>query len=853
MRRTAYVPVFVLVFVLVFVSLLAGAAFAQVPQEEARPTRGVHVAGATRAGDADVASIALNPAQLGLLPAGGLSLAGDLSPRGAPLAGRGFGAYAGGPALHGGLGIAYEYVLASPNLGVEAHRTFRLAYALRLGQATSLGVSWTHVWGSRWRGADSADFGLSRRFGRHAALGLVVADVGEPAISGVAGVSTLRLLWAGELVVRPLGTDRLELALGATHVDGERWRWLVPSARLAGRLTDGLRIFAAGQSLPRGSQLALASGADYEAELGLALDFDHLGLTASGRGGFPGAGGPNSGGGGAFVARFEGQRRAPLVAAAVVARVKLEGSSGDREYVGLVRRLRALARDRSVAAVLLHVESDGLGLGRIEELRALVAQLRARGKRVYAYGSFPSTRDYYLATACDGIVIHPAGALSLTGFSQTVTFYKGAMDKLGVNVDLVRIAEYKGAMEPFVMSEQSGPVRANRNDLLDDVFKRFLGEVARVRGGPGHVLDEAGVRALVDRGIFTPDEARAAGLVDAIADDDEIEDVLRRALGRPSIALRDPDPSPLEEAWPARKVAVLLVDGAIVDGASHEFPLGLSDVVGSDTLVAALEQCRQDAGVAGVVLRVNSPGGSAFASDVVARAIVKLRKAGKPVIVSMGDLAASGGYYISAPADAIFAEPSTLTGSIGIFGYKVDVGKLLGTLGLTTETFKRGEHADYLSPYRPWTKDELAIAQAKIAHFYDLFLATIVDGRRSRGLTRARVDEIGRGHVWTGAEALDLGLVDRLGGLSDAIDFVAALARVPVNRDGFPALTVLPPEPTALFNRLGKLAGATDDRLLEHAIARAVAKTPAARLLAPLLLGSGTGVEARLPYDLEIR
>jgi protease-4 len=260
--------------------------------------------------------------------------------------------------------------------------------------------------------------------------------------------------------------------------------------------------------------------------------------------------------------------------------------------------------------------------------------------------------------------------------------------------------------------------------------------------------------------------------------------------------------------------------------------------------------------VAAVVLRVNSPGGSAFASDVVARAIGKLRKAGKPVVVSMGDIAASGGYYISAPADVIFAEPSTLSGSIGIFGYKVDVRKLMGTLGVSTETYRRGLHADYLSPYRPWTDEEIKIAAEKIRHFYELFLTTVVDGRRAQGLTRARVDEIGRGHVWTGAQARSLGLVDRTGGVTDAIDLAAQLGHVPFNRDGLPPLMVLPRPAGGLFHLLTSRSEDDDEAEAASALRETLSRSGAAaalRLLAPFLLGNGTGIEARLPYDLEIR
>jgi protease-4 len=847
-------PFLVAVFVLtaVFVPVAVPVAVAQTADPEARPTRGVHLPGAARAGDADATAIQLNPAQLGLLPAASLTLAADVWTRSAPLAGRGGGLYAAAPIWGGGLGLALSHVASTPRLGIEPHTVFQLAYALRLGRWAALGASWAHVWGSTFRGTDTFDLGLSARAGRRLALGFVVEDVGAPSAAGF----TLPRLYAGELVFRPLGTERLEVAVGATHAEGDQWRWIVPRARIMAGLVEGLRLIATGVTLPRGTQLALAAHADYQAELALAMDLDHWGVTGAGRGGFPGTGGGDDGAGGSLLLRLEGQRRAPLAASAVVVRVSLEHVDDDVAFLELVRRLRALGADRGVAAVLLRLEDVDLGLGRIEELRDLVASLRTRGKRVYAYTTYPSTRAYYLATACDAIVLHPAGQLSLNGFSTTVTFYKRAMDTLGVNVDLVRIAEYKGAMEPFIMNEQSAPVRENKNALLDDVFGRFLSVVARARTGGGRVLDEARVRMLIDRGLFTPIEAQLVGLVDAVKDDDELEAYLRLALGRPGIAIRDPDPAPLHDAWPSRQVAVVMADGTIVDGKTRRMPFELGDFAGSDSLVGALEECRRDPTVGAVVLRVNSPGGSAFASDVVARAVTKLRKAGKPVVVSMGDIAASGGYYISAPADVILAEPSTLSGSIGIFGYKVDVRKLLGTLGLSNETYRRGAHADYLSPYRPWTDDEIKMAAEKIRYMYELFLTTVVEGRRTQGLTRARVDEIGRGHVWTGAQARGLGLVDRLGGVSDAIDLAAQLGRVPVGRGDLPALTILPRPRTSLLGRLLGISAEGDENELGRVLkARLVQSGGAAalRLLAPLLLGDGTGYEARLPYDLELR
>jgi protease-4 len=572
-----------------------------------------------------------------------------------------------------------------------------------------------------------------------------------------------------------------------------------------------------------------------------------------------------------------------MAAPAYVARIRLKKIDDDRAFLRLVRRLRGLAAERAAAGVLFEVEDLNLGYGRIEELRDLVALLRAAGKRTFAYLTFPSTREYYLAAACDTIVAHPAGELSVTGIAQNVTFYKGTMDRLGVHLDLVRVGAFKGAMEPFIMTEQSPAVRENKNQLLDDVYNRVTGAIALDRTRSGHPMDVTVVRALIDRGLFSPGDAALAGLVDAVAAEGDLEPFVAQALARPSLKLRDPDPAPLQAAaWPSRRIALVTVDGTIVDGPNVDLPFGFGDFAGAETLVAALEQSRRDATVAAVVLRVNSPGGAAFGSDVVAREIKKLRAAGKPVVVSMGDLAASGGYYISAPADVIFAEPSTLSGSIGVFGYKVDAQKLLATLGLNVETYRRGTHADFLSPYRPWTEAEHALAQQNIEHLYQLFIGTVAEGRRAHGLTTAKVDEIGRGHVWTGALAQGLGLVDRMGGVSAAIDEAARLGGVPLGRDRVPEIALLPAEGGGLLRRLTHAVsahdaagtqdhgdddladdsdGATDasDGTTPTSVAPPASLLPAdaraaLRLLAPFVVtGSGTGYEARMPFDLDLR
>jgi protease IV len=842
------------------VAAQSGAGAQTLGDPELRPTRGPFILDARRAGDADATAVELNPGALALLPASDLEEILDFGGNGAAMPRRGGGAYLAAPIglLRSALGLGLTRVSPATAQGIDDHTVFRLAYGLRPLRGLGLGFAWAHIWGGGFGGTDTFDFGLSARFGRFVALGVTVEDANQPRAS--AATAALPRLWTAELPLRPLGTDRLEIALGAAHADDDRWRQLTPRARLAVRVADGVRMTAEAETSPRGAASTFGPGGYTRATLGLAIDFDHTGGAIGVPAYFPAAG--DAGAGVAVRGHIQGERRPSLGPPAYVARVTIADLGDDRAFVMLVRRLRALAADHGASAVLFKIQSADFGYARVEEIRALIADLRAHGKRTFAYVTFPTTREYYLASACDAVVLHPAGTLALTGVAQHVTFYKAAMDRIGVGVELVRVAEYKGAMEPFVMNEQSAPVRANKNALLDDVFARVVDAVASDRTRARHPMDAAEVRRLVDRGVFTPGEAMLAGLSDGIVAETELEGFIAQALGVPRVSLRDPDTSPMHlETWPSRRVAVLLVDGTMIDGPSQEVPFGLGSFAGSDTLMSALENCRRDGGVGAIVLRVNSPGGSAFASDALAREIKLVRAAGKPVIVSMGDYAASGGYYISAAADLIFAEPSTLTGSIGVFGYKLDAQRLLATLGLSVETYRRGAHADILSPYRAWTPEELGIAEREIQHLYGLFVNIVVEGRRSKGLTGERVDRIGRGHVWTGAEAQPLGLVDRTGGLAEAIDEAARQGGVPVARDRMPDLELLPEERSGFVRRLaGLVAGAAD--MTDAAGVPGISPVrwltedarTALRLLAPLVLGGGgAGFEARLPYDLDLR
>jgi protease IV len=820
----------------------------------ASPFRGALIPGAAMAGDADATALETNPGQLALLDGASWALVSSYWGERTLRAGRGTGLMLGTPLFFGlSLGAGFQWLDPTLPAMEASYEKLHLGLGLRLGRAVGVGASWDHLVTGPYGGRSSFTVGLGLRLATWLSMGAAVRDLARPSL---AADLALPRTWDGELAVRPLGTDRLELMAGLRLHEASR-RLFRPRGRVNARVGRGLFAFAEVDSGHDNWQVTRADGTRmpqvaWSALAGLQVDLGRLGVTAAALGARP----PGSDAddstrlGGSFMVRALPTRRAPLVARRQVARLELRNLENDARFIETVVRLRRLGDDPTVGALLLEIDGLGLGLGRIEELRTLIEEVRRR-KPVFAQASSLDTREYYLATACDRISVHPAGDVNIAGFAQTVTFFKGTLDKLGVAVELVRIAEYKGAMEPFVMTEQSEPVRQNRNELVDDHFKRLLEAIARGRAARGIGAERA--RALIDQAVFSPGEARRQGLIDAVADDKDVEQFVRASLGR-NWPVRDAPAARLDpRLWVPSRVAMVMVDGAIVE-AEGGLPFNTGEIAFGDRIVEALEAIEKDSSVKALVLRVNSPGGSAFASDRIARAVARVRKAGKPVVVSMGDVAASGGYYVSAPGQEIFASQGTVTGSIGIFSYKIDVHDLMDKLGVSAETTKRGERADLFSPYRAWSDEERGVVQGRIGTMYGLFLNTIAQGRRDRGITAERADELGRGRLFTGSQALAVRLVDRIGGISAAIDEAARRAGVPLGPARLPELVLLPrriPSPLETLMRLRGGLEATAPPSIPPLLARPAAS--AARLLGPLLMGKGTGVEARMPYDIEIR
>ncbi len=437
---------------------------------------------------------------------------------------------------------------------------------------------------------------------------------------------------------------------------------------------------------------------------------------------------------------------------------------------------RATWDERIVGLLIDGSQGGGLaGYASLAEVRAALEQFREAGKQILAYDVDLTQREYYLASVAERILLNPIGAVEFNGFSAEQLFLAGALEKFGIGVQVVRVGDYKSAVEPFVRQDLSPENRQQLTDLLEALWQEFLATVSSQRD-----LTSADLQAIADtQGLLLPSDATAAKLVDDLAHFDEVAAELRQ------LTQEDEDPDdgsrfrridlatysqkPAESAnlrTSRNKIAVLYAEGAIVSGD------GGPEEVGSDRFSRQIRRLREDEAVKAIVLRINSPGGSATASDVILREL-KLASEEKPLIVSMGDVAASGGYWLATGASYIFAEASTITGSIGVFGLLFNVEDLAQDNGVTWDAVSTAALADLYTASRPQTPAELAVLQRVVNRIYELFINTVAE---ARSLSRSEVVAIAQGRVWVGQEAERVGLVDEIGGLGAAIAHAAEAA-----------------------------------------------------------------------------
>ena len=453
----------------------------------------------------------------------------------------------------------------------------------------------------------------------------------------------------------------------------------------------------------------------------------------------------------------------------------------------MVDNLRKAKVDSRVRAVLLKPTGfESPFWAKVQELRDAVVDFKKSGKPVYAYLEYGGDREYYLATAADKVFLMPSASLDLTGVATYEVFLRGTLDKIGAFPDLHHIGDYKTATNTFTEKGYTAAHREMDQSLNRDLYEQIVRGIA-----DGRKKNDADVRAAVDEGPFLPEDALHQGFVDDVAYEDQVLDKLRVGDSRRQIDgdeyARVSTASVGLNRGP--RIAVIYAAGTINGGRSGYDPLN-GPVAGADTLIEYIRQARRDRSVRAIVVRIDSPGGSASASDAIWRELVitKAERPDRPLIASMSDLAASGGYYIAMPAHVIVAEPSTLTGSIGIFGGKIVTGGVYEKLGARIEATSIGRNAEINSPARRFNPQELKKLQEQLQAFYDQFIEKAADARHS---TPEKIDALAQGRVWTGRQARQNGLVDELGGLDRAIAVAKQRAKIPADSDV--ELVVYPP------------------------------------------------------------
>jgi len=433
-----------------------------------------------------------------------------------------------------------------------------------------------------------------------------------------------------------------------------------------------------------------------------------------------------------------------------------------RPFIGLLSVFALAERDDRIATVVLRIQPLGLGWGKADEIREAIGRLREKGIHTVAHleiQNFSANKELFIASAADEVFVSPGSAVPLVGMAAEYLFLGGFWEKLGVEFEVARAGRYKSAVELFSERTMSPASREMADSLLDDTYQRFVEALASGRG-----LTTREVINAIDTGSVRSQRLEELGLIDG---EIHLDRLLKRfgdeVVSHAEYARVDPEQLGFEAK---ANFALIYGTGTVVQGGSDGSALRSSPVFASETISRAILEAAEDSEIAAIVLRIDSPGGSALASELIWRAIDRAREMGKPVIASFSDVAASGGYYVASAADVIVSDPGTLTGSIGVFTLRPVIGGLLEKLEIGIDSITRGRHADFLLSSQKMSPASMARLQTSVLDTYQLFLARVADGR---GMSVEQVDEIGQGRVWTGRQALEVGLIDELGGLYTAV------------------------------------------------------------------------------------
>jgi protease-4 len=763
--------------------LLVGAALSAGASADPLPTRASRLdsPGRNTASEDSAESLVLNPANLAFLPAAEARLdatwcSGDTK------ANCGYALNLATPLLFGistglRLDVLTPPINAFPFNGTDyAWLTWGLAW--KPSDTFSFGMSLQHSYSADayTGGLTGVSAALSWRPDPHLGLAFVAHDVNGPSETALPPNNTpvLDRSFVLSAAFRPTGRRGLEIGVDIACLDD-----ITPgsycfkgSGTYEPRATLGIDIPGVGRA--RGDFQVWNLGNDQTRGVvaSAGLEFA-LGSFTAGGGALFGNGLGNM----ASVAEFatasiSGYASPGIFRLPHAVTFRFESTPGVRRHTALLRKLWKVADDPDVKGVAFILKAEPAdSYAHAEELADAIRVLRARKKKVLCAWEEAGAKSLYVCANADRIVVNPAGGLRYMGLRMQYFYLAGLLKKLGIRGDFVRISDHKAAPEQFTNEHASEIAKSDHEDLMHEYDAVFTKDVAT-----GRKITEERLRKVSATGPFVPSEAREAGLIDGTAYDDELDRAMQDLIGQKvSVEKYSADTVAPVEFGIANRVALVYIEGEMVDGRSSHIPFVDIDLLGSYSVVDTIKHVKDDSTIKAVVLRIESSGGSSMAADVMWRAIDQLAQK-KPVIVSMGTTAASGGYYVAAPAKTIYALPLTMTGSIGVFFGKADLSGLLDKIGVNVETYRTTPRADAESLFRPFTDDERQALTVKIGQTYDVFLDRVSKGRH---LSKEEIDRVGQGRVWTGQEALDHHLVDHLGGLREALAEARRLGNLP--------------------------------------------------------------------------
>ena len=503
----------------------------------------------------------------------------------------------------------------------------------------------------------------------------------------------------------------------------------------------------------------------------------------------------------------------------------------------ILESLHKAKEDKNIKGIYMELSTINSGIATVEEIRNALLDFKKSGKTIISYSEVYTQKSYYLASVADKVYMNPQGAMELKGLAAEIMFYKGLLDKIEVETQVIRHGRFKSAVEPFILDKMSNDNRLQTRGFMQSIWNFMLNNIASSRK-----LNFDELNTLTNNfSIREPEDAIKYKLIDKLVYKDEVLEELKKLTGvtkkedNPqliSLSKYSKGPSLEKKSLKDAQIAIIYASGEIESGE------GASDKIGSETVSKAIREARLNDKIKAIVLRVNSPGGSALASEVIWREAELANKV-KPVVVSMGDVAASGGYYISAASRKIFASPNTITGSIGVFGLIFNAQKMLNNkLGITIDTVKTNRLSDFGSMSRALTAEEKQIFQQGVEKVYDTFTKRVADGRKMK---QANVDSIGQGRVWSGVEAKNIGLIDEFGGLNDAIAAAAKMANISKYRT-----IELPKQKDPFTEILSELGNEAETKYLNYKLGDEAKYFNKAQELLKM-----QGIQARLPYVID--